>query len=180
MLSCPSSLALKHGALDLCPGLPPRSFGVSATPCYAPSASPGPDPRTTTGTSGPGEPRAGEKLPFFPPPLLLLIFCLPPWPELVAIEMSCSGSRPSQPPCLRSRMPLGTAVTLVRHVLPADTQGCAQGGPLHPQACPPPSAGNTVAFPAAGWDPGRTAAPQAKALPSQRQAARAPAPGSVS
>nr|KAF6290908.1 hypothetical protein mMyoMyo1_009302 [Myotis myotis] len=92
--------------------------------------------------------------------------------------MSCSGSRPSQPPCLRPRMPLGTAVTLARHVLPADTQGCAQGGPLHPQACPPPSAGNTVAFPAAGWGPGRTAAPQAKALPSQQRAAGPPAPGS--
>lgn len=107
--------------------------------CYAPLRPlPGPDPRTTAVTSVSSELRAGEKLPvFFPALPPLLIFCLPLWPELVAMEISSSRSQSSQPLCLRPRMP---AVTLVQHVLPAlTTQGCVKRGQLHPAGLPAPS-----------------------------------------
>lgn len=136
VLSCPASLALKHGASDLCPAS--LLGALESVPHLAmhPRPLPGPDPRRPLALLGPVSRGLERNFPSSHP-TPPFDFCLPPLPELVAIEMSRSGSRPSQPPCLRPRMPLGTAVTLVRHVLPADTQGCAGGGgctrrPAHP------------------------------------------------
>lgn len=79
---------------------------------------------------------------FFPSPPLLLIFCLPSWPELVVMEMSCSLalSLCSQLLSFTPKMPLSTTVTLLQHVFSAmTTQGQAKWGQLHSAVLSTPS-----------------------------------------